>query len=207
MGLVEAHHQEVVLVGVAADEVHRPGGAPVGKGELLRDVLLFHGAGLAGLIALLVGELLQIVAHVVPHVGVPAFGGGSQAEVIAAVQVPLADVAGVNALVGQALADGAHVQPRGHAVGVGAVDAGVLAGEERFDAHVLVAADHVQPLGVGHDQHELLFAHSLMPPPVTPAMIFSDRNRYRMKVGTTTIITEANSSAHLPLVGMAWMRL
>ena len=94
---------------------------------------------------------------------------------------------------------------------VGLVELDALGGQRvdvgRFDAHVLVAADHVQPLGVGHDQHELLFAHSLMPPPVTPAMIFSDRNRYRMKVGTTTIITEANSSAHLPLVDMAWMRL
>ena len=44
--------------------------------------------------------------------------------------------------------------------------------------------------------------YPLIPPPVTPAMIFSDKKIYRIKVGKNTITTAANMPAQSPVYFM-----
>ena len=41
-------------------------------------------------------------------------------------------------------------------------------------------------------------------PPVTPPIIFSDKKRYRIKVGRNTITTAANIPAQLPVYCIDW---
>ena len=45
----------------------------------------------------------------------------------------------------------------------------------------------------------LLIIYPFTPPPVTPAIIFSDRKIYRIKVGRNTITTAANIPAQSPV--------
>ncbi len=48
------------------------------------------------------------------------------------------------------------------------------------------------PWGYGFESVGMRKAQPFTPPPVTPAMIFSDRKMYSRKVGRNTMITAAN---------------
>lgn len=69
----------------------------------------------------LVGQRFEIIAPVHPVVGVPARRATAVAEVIGAVEMPFADVAGGKAGVAQALAERRHIEVRRHVVAEHAV--------------------------------------------------------------------------------------
>ena len=192
--LVIRHHQQEVLILVLFNIVQRPLRYAVGKCELRLDLIGRQaGRGLARYVALLAGQLVQIVAHIVPVIGIPAVRAHALAEVIAAVQVPLAYVGARYALAAQPLAQRAHVCAQRHAVAPAAVGVRVhsckqrrarrtayrLAGICTLKAHALlrqgidigrdhalkaVAADHVPAGRIGHNPDKLSVRHDATPP-------------------------------------------
>ena len=139
--------------------------------------------GLARAEAFFRRQFFQVTAHVEPEGGVPAIRAAPQAEVIAAVEMPFADIGGVKAVVSQPLSDGFDVVAEGHHVGPGAGAVRIGAGKKRrarwladrlasistLEKHtfrgqpvqarclhvpIAIAAEHVPALGVGHKQHD-----------------------------------------------------
>ena len=182
--LVEGEDEEELVLIVFGEELDGLVRAAVGVGEVLGHALGV-GLGLPCAGAVLGGELLKIAAHVIPVVGVPAIGAAAHAEVVAAVELPFADMRAGEAVVGHALADGLDVLAQGQGgapgavgvrietgmyggtggtcdrlAGVGLVEPDALSGKavDIRSPHTVVsiAAKHVGPLGVRHDQHNFL---------------------------------------------------
>ncbi len=187
--LVVGDDQQEIFALVGFEEADRPIGAAVAEGEFGGEVRIAVQRGRARAQPFLRGQLLQIVAHVVPVGRVPAVRAAAQPEVVAAVQVPFADIGGVDAPVMQPLADRLDVVAHRVGIGPNAVGMGECAGEERracraadglarvgaVEAHPLagepvevgrvhvgiaVAPDHVLALGVGHDEDDLTWWHT-----------------------------------------------
>ena len=78
--------------------------------ELGRYVLIVHRLGQARFYAgAIIGQLLEVAAHIVPVLGVPSVGASAVSEIIAAVKVPFSDICRVYAVVMQALTDGVNI--------------------------------------------------------------------------------------------------
>ncbi len=105
--------------------------AAVSIGELGRDVALLHERHLAGKAALVFTELFQVIAHVVPPGRVPAIGSAPQAEIVPAIQVPFADISGLDTVVAEALANCLDVGAKRQAVSPAPVRMGIQPGEKR----------------------------------------------------------------------------
>ncbi len=144
VGLVQGHRQEEVLRPVPVQEVQGPVDAAVAEGKVSGDAFGACGA-VPGGEPLFLRQLLQVAAHVVPVIRIPALRAGAQAEVVAAVQMPFPGVGRAQPRVGEALADGLYVGPQGHAVREASVGMGVYAGEQRRAGR---AADRLAGIGV-----------------------------------------------------------
>ncbi len=118
MGLVIGDHQKVVVVQIMVflQEIDRLVGTAVSEGELRLDVMGLHAVGLAGKIALLGREFVQVIAHVVPVIGIPAVRASAKPEVVASVQMPFSDVGAVDAVVAQPASDILDIVGQSHAV-------------------------------------------------------------------------------------------
>ena len=142
------------------------------------------GGCAAGAYAVLRGEFVQVIALIVPAGWIPTGSGAAGAEIVRAIQVPLADVGGANAVVMQTLADRVHGLTQRQAIGPGAIRVRISAGEDRrasrradrlasigsveadaacgdsiqvwsLKTGLAIAVQHVGPHGIGHQQHGL----------------------------------------------------
>ena len=171
-------------------EADSPIRTAVGIGKGGGHILRLHRGGLTGCVALFRRQLVEIVAHVIPIVRIPAVGTFAEAKIVAAVEVPLADVCGADPVVTQTLADRVHIcgqcdgirpavarmriqaRKKGCAGGltdrlrgVRLCEAHPLRGQPikagRFQPGMHVGVDHVVPLGIRHDKNNL--CHKLYP--------------------------------------------
>lgn len=164
----------------------------MGIGEFFLNIILFHAFRLAGQIPFLFRQLLKIAAHVIPVIRIPAVRAAAQAEIIAAVQVPFADVGGVYALIRQPAPNILYIIGQPHAVGPACAGMGIAPCEyggagrltdglggvrlfktdailrqpvqrRRFHIRVSVAAQHIRALGIGHNKNHFFLVH-IAPP-------------------------------------------
>ena len=187
VGFIVGYHQEVVLVPVAVvfQEINGPVGTAVPIGEFLPDVVFFHALCLAGQVTLLRGQFIQVIAHIIPVIRIPAVSAAAKAKVVAAVQMPFTDIGCVDSVVREAASYVLHIVGEAHAVGPPCAGMGIASckdggagrlahglggvGLVKADAfpcqpvqvggaHVPcpVAAQHIGALGICHDQNYFL---------------------------------------------------
>ena len=101
------------------------------EGELGREFRIAVGFRGAAAHAVLGCEFVQVVAPVEPELLVPTVRAAARPEVVRAIQMPLADVRRMDALVAQALADGVHRLPERQAVGPHSIGMRKGAGKKR----------------------------------------------------------------------------
>ena len=188
--LIKGNSEEEVVLLMVLDIAQRAVGHAMAKGEIRRDAITLKAGGrLAGAQTIRVAvQFVQIALHIVPVFGIPTLGAHAVAKIIAAIQVPLANVGAAHAMAAQALTQGFHIRAQGHAVAPGAVFVREQAGKQKrtrraanrlsrigiFIAHALrgqrvqvggahggvsVAAQHIIARGIGHNPNKLLFTH------------------------------------------------
>ena len=188
--LIKGNSEEEVVLLMVLDIAQRAVGHAMAKGEIRCDAITLKAGGrLAGAQTIRVAvQFVQIALHIVPVFGIPTLGAHAVAKIIAAIQVPLANVGAAHAMAAQALTHGFHIRAQGHAVAPGAVFVREQAGKQKrtrraanrlsrigiFIAHALrgqrvqvggahggvsVAAQHIIARGIGHNPNKLLFTH------------------------------------------------
>ena len=116
MRLVQGNGQEKILVTILLQETDSPVTAAVRVGKALCHIRFKGSCPFSGFHPFLVSQLFQIAPHIIPVLLIPAFRTFSIAEIIATIQMPFANVAAMDLLVCQTLADGLDTLAKRHTI-------------------------------------------------------------------------------------------
>ena len=115
--LVKRCHTEEILIVIIFQEIYRPVSHSMAEGKFLFNIILFNTVRPPGYHSFLRSKLFQVVSHIIPVICIPALRTSAQAEIIASVQMPFADIGRMYPMIGQTLSDTLHIPGNTHGIG------------------------------------------------------------------------------------------